>query len=321
MIISQILACIGVIITGTQTLLTLFQGTGICLNEGCKIVDTRTLVEPLYFNIAGCLFFLIALFSLQRARHGSELWHGFTSLILLAALGAEAVLFCFQLVVVDTFCSYCLIILGIVVLMNFFLGLTQLFRGLAVFLAVTIAFVSLNFSTSTHPATLESGVIARVLEKRSDTQAYLFFSSSCPHCEKILSMLENKRTCSMNFNPIDRLEGFRFPDMVPSAGYTPEHNTRLLQHLGLREVPVLIVRQENTQTVISGARGIVDYLQAHCLDDQPASTPSEPVGQTKLTTRPVIPSDDGCLVVEDCADQTSVETSIIGQSPVTEEQP
>ncbi|THB75060.1 MAG: hypothetical protein D6B25_12545 [Desulfobulbaceae bacterium] len=319
MIISQIFAFIGAIITGIQALLILLQGNGICLNEGCEIVDNLTLVDPLYFNSAGCLFFLVALFSLQRARHGSEGWRGFASLILLAALGAEAVLFCFQYFVVDTFCSYCLIILALVVLTNFFVGIKQIFRGLVIFLAVTIAFASLNFSKGAGSGTLDSGVMARVLNNESEPQLSLFFSSSCKHCENILSLIENELTCSINFNPIDRIDNFSFPGIVVSKEYKPDHNIRLLQHLGLQEVPVLIATEANTQTVISGEQGIVAYLQSRCISDQISTKAPESIGQTELGTSPVIPADDGCSVIEDCDDQSSTETSNIGQSPANVE--
>ncbi|NNK12834.1 MAG: hypothetical protein HKP52_01200, partial [Desulfofustis sp.] len=79
MLVSFFCALIGCLITGVQSVLIYIQGEGVCFNEGCKIADSLTLVDPLYFNLAGFFFFLIVLIGLSRARKGSSLWQRFTS--------------------------------------------------------------------------------------------------------------------------------------------------------------------------------------------------------------------------------------------------
>ena len=65
MLVSFFSVLIGILLTGTQSVLIYLQGEGVCFNEGCRIVDSLTLVDPLYFNVAGFFFFLIAALFLQ----------------------------------------------------------------------------------------------------------------------------------------------------------------------------------------------------------------------------------------------------------------
>ena len=88
MLLSHILSLIGCALTGLQTFLILYRGNGLCFNEGCEIVDSLSLLPPLYFNVVGFLFFLFISFGISQARKGSELWQRFTSLLLLAAIAA-----------------------------------------------------------------------------------------------------------------------------------------------------------------------------------------------------------------------------------------
>ncbi len=55
--IRALIAFMAAILTAVQAFLIVTGGNQICLNAGCEIVDKYTKVPPLYFNIAGCLFF------------------------------------------------------------------------------------------------------------------------------------------------------------------------------------------------------------------------------------------------------------------------
>ena len=65
MLVSFFSALIGCLITGAQSLLIYLQGEGVCFNDGCKVVYSLTLVDPLYFNLAGFFYFLIAALGLS----------------------------------------------------------------------------------------------------------------------------------------------------------------------------------------------------------------------------------------------------------------
>ncbi|MEE4164554.1 MAG: hypothetical protein V2I35_01045 [Desulfocapsaceae bacterium] len=309
MLLSHILSLIGAALTGLQTFLIIYQGNGLCLNKGCEIVDSLTLLPPLYFNIAGLLFFLFVAFGLSQARKGSELWQRFTSLLLLAALAAEAVLVCFQYFITDIFCSYCLIIFSLIVLINLFMGLRQIFRGLIIFSAVAMAFASLDFAVDDQTTfSLEDGTLATFRMQEPEDQLYLFFSSTCPHCETVIEAMKEEIRCDVNFNPVDRVASFTFPNIEISPSFEPRVNVSYLKHLGIREVPAMASITEKRTTVLSGEKAIMDYLRQQCLPGPKDNTSETPDNQSGSYSFP-LPETDACTVTEDCQSSTSSYSS------------
>jgi len=318
MLMSHILSLIGCALTGLQTFLILYQGNGICLNEGCEIVDSLTIIPPLYFNVAGFLFFLFISFGISRARKGSELWQRFTSLMLLAAIAAEAVLICFQYLITDVFCSYCLIIFSLIVLTNIFMGLRQTFRSIVIFSAICMAFASLDFNVDTpSDFSLDEGTLATFEAESSDRELYLFFSSTCPHCEGVIEMMKEELTCNVNFNPVDQIDSFTFPNIQVSASTDPGVNIRYLKHLGITEVPAMASIQQQNISVLKGQNAIVTYLQQHCLPTEKIETNTPQAPQSSDFPFP-LPGEDACAVADDCEEQTgsyNPQTSTTLQNP------
>lgn len=316
MLVSFLAAAVGCVLTGTQAVLIYLDGSGICLDEGCEIVDSLTRVEPIYFNIFGFLFFLIVCFSLSRARKGSDIWKRFVGLLLLAALAAEGVLFSFQLFITEVYCSYCLIVLALVFLCNLFMGLKQLFKGLVIFTAVFAAMASLQFnSTSGARESLDDGTLARFGVATPDRKLYLFFSSSCVYCENVIESIKEHNTCSINFNPIDTIETFSFPGATLTASHTPEINRDYLRDLDVRGVPVFIEKRKNSITVLRGESAITGYLEQNC-SDSPVETNILPPDQMSQTSSSdpfsSAPPEDGCFTPEDC-EEPKEESSVIGE--------
>lgn len=316
MLLSHILSLVGCALTGLQTFLILYKGDGFCLNEGCEIVDSLTLISPLYFNIAGFFFFLFISFGISQVRKGSELWQKFTSLLLLAAVAAEAVLVCFQYFITDVFCSYCLIIFSLVVLINLFMGLRQIFRSLVIFSAVCIAFASLDFNVDTQSDfSLQDGTLATFKSDSADRQLYLFFSSTCAHCEQVIETMKETITCDINFNPVDRVASFTFPNIDVSASFEPRVNVSYLKHLGISEVPAMAVIHRQTTTILKGEKALVEYLQQNCL---PAGIDksSVPQPETSGSYSIPIPETDSCKVAEDCeTSESSTSSYSLPQAP------
>jgi uncharacterized membrane protein len=311
MLVSFFCALIGCLITGVQSVLIYVQGEGVCFNEGCKIVDSLTLVDPLYFNIAGFIYFLIAAIGLSRARKGSNLWQRFTSLLLLAGLAAEAVLLSFQIIISQALCSYCLIILALIVLANFFMGLKQMFKGIVVFSAVLIASFSLDYhGGAVIPKPLEQGTMARYQPENSSTRLFLFISSSCVHCQSVLDSLKDKPGCAIDFNPVDRYDNFSFPGAETVAGYKPRINLHFLKKLGISEVPVLLDRQDTSMVLIRGGETIKAYIDQQCgprLPEAPAPATlqsSEQMSSMSTSSLPLpLPGEEeGCEIEQDCED-------------------
>ena len=53
------IAFLASVLTAVQAFSIYIQGQALCFNNGCAIVDSLTTVSPLFFNIAGFLFFQI----------------------------------------------------------------------------------------------------------------------------------------------------------------------------------------------------------------------------------------------------------------------
>lgn len=293
------------VLTGVQTYLIYTRGKAFCLTGGCEIVESLTLVPPLYFNAAGFLFFQVVFWCLLWGRKGSLYWNKFARILLMAGLMAEAVLVFFQYSIAQAFCSYCLLVASCIVLLNIFCGLRQIFRGIILSSAVLAACFSLQFNPGGSKATpLEAGSIASVDGKPGRPALYLFFSATCPHCEAVIEALDGENVCGVHFNPIEILDVFTFPEAEYYSGYEPAVNLGFLKNLSLKEVPVLVaVGKENTQ-VISGRTSILDYLGEQCrpdvtIDYSSGTDFSSTIDYTEPSSYLPV-EDEGCSVEEDC---------------------
>lgn len=310
-----LLAFAGVLMTLGQVALIVYSGDILCLNQGCEIVESLTRIPPLYFNLAGCGYFLLLLFLFYKGRGGARFWLNSGRLLAAAGMAAEGVLVAFQHYVAEVFCSYCLIILATIFLINLFVGLRQLFTGLVMFSSVFIAFSALQFSPAGQgePADIATGTFAR-LDKEQGREVYLFFSETCPHCEDVIASLGADLTCTVNFNPVGSVSGVGVEGVARSTDYSPEVNKTYLKTLGIREIPVLVSQEEFGLQVHKGKSAITAYLNAHCY---PQSEPEQAedvysgessgegmsvVGQSPAAPyffQPA-PEEEGCAVEEDC---------------------
>ncbi|WP_136796232.1 MULTISPECIES: vitamin K epoxide reductase family protein [Desulfosediminicola] len=261
-----LLALGGAILAAIQTLLVLLQGDLLCLSEGCEVVEQLTTVSPVVFNSVGTLYFLVLFLTLRLGARGARGWLGFSRLLLLAGIAAEGVLISFQHYIAEIFCSYCLIIFSIIALLNIFMGWRQLMSALAAFIAVLLAFSSLQFTSRSQLEIngLENGVYGR-LERQSDSKSlYFFFSSSCPHCEEVIETIDENFSCSLNFNPIDELKSAPYEEIVQAENYTPRINRNYLQVNGINEIPVLMIQDKSEVRLLRGKYTILNYLEENC---------------------------------------------------------
>jgi hypothetical protein len=291
-------------LTAVQVFLMYNGAKGLCLNDGCEIVDSMTNISPLFFNIAGFVFFQILFWLFLRGRYGSEYWHKLARLLLLAGLAAEAVLVFFQHSIAAIFCSYCLVIFAFIVLLNICCGLHQLVRGIVLFTAVLATCFSLQFGrpASDRALSLDSGSMAMVVGKREEIKLYLFFSASCGHCEKVIEAIGAGNICTVRFNPIDKIEKFSLSDAVLFKDYNMQINRSLLQSLSIKEIPVLIATTGDETFVLKGEKRIGEYLEKTCRSrsiDYNGTSKIAPPGYTFL---PEIQKqgDDSCSTNNEC---------------------
>ena len=303
--IQAIISFLASVLTAVQVVLELRGAKGLCFNNGCEIIESMTNVSPLVFNVAGFLFFQTLFWLFLLGRNGSEHWHTLARLLLLAGLAAEAVLVFFQHSIATVFCSYCLVIFAVIVLLNLCCGLHQLVRGMVIFIAVLAACFSLQFGTpSTGRGTsLDSGSLAMVNGKRDGVKLYLFFSASCNYCEKVIEAIGADNICTVRFNPIEKIEKFAIADMVRFADYDPQVNRTLLQSLSINEVPVLMAKADDETQIFKGEKRIMEYLQKTCRqssDVDYSGTSNSPAPGYTFLPGVQKPGEDACPVNTDC---------------------
>ncbi len=265
--IIQWTALLGVIITTAQIAVILFKGEAFCLNQGCRIVENLTAIPPVYFNLAGLLYFLVIFAAARPAAGKPRSGVDWLGILLLTGLAAEGVLISYQLIVAQTFCSYCLIILALVVLLNILRGKKQLLTGSAIFFAILAVAGSLNFGASRimiQSQNLREGTFAIKSAAYPAGELHLFFSSDCPHCQNVLDAMAGGNNCEINFNPIDRLESLDLAELTYFPEYNPTINRLLLSLLDIKTIPVLMSVNEPGPALIKGEAAIIDYINKVC---------------------------------------------------------
>jgi len=254
-------------IIALQIVIIFLKGEAFCLNEGCRIVEKLTIIPPLYINFSGLLFF-VALFFSCRWFTKKDRMLDLPRFLLLLGLMVEGVLVSYQFFVIQTFCSYCFIIFFVIVALNILSGWRQLLMGVPLFCAVAASFAVLNFSPASLLAlrseTLASGTYAVKKCTAPARQLYFFFSSDCPHCKNVLTVLENCNNCEFHFNPIDKDQALALPDLTYSPSYIPSLNRVVLSMLSIDTIPVLLVQNPDGLTFIKGEKSIIGFVRQAC---------------------------------------------------------
>jgi uncharacterized membrane protein len=265
----SLLACIIII---AQALLIMFKGEAFCVNEGCKIVEALTLIPPFYFNLLGAVYFFVVFCTALITKRGTGT-EPLLRIALISGLAAEGILLGYQIFVANVFCSYCLLVFLLIVILNILMGFRQLTLGLVTIVVQLVMFSLLSFDTAKNPLrglTLDDGTYA--VRRCSDPvkQLYLIFSEDCPHCYKVMGALEGCMRCEFHFNPIKKIGADLFPGLSPNDKYLPQINTAALKILGIDTVPVLIAKDYDGLTFIEGERNIINYIQNTCFQEIPS---------------------------------------------------
>lgn len=305
--LQKLLSLGGGLLAAAQAVLIVLQGDILCLNDGCEIVEKLTTVPPIAFNVAGSLFFMALFFALWQGGRTVTGGLGLARLLLLAGTAVEGVLVGFQYYVAEAFCSYCLIVFSIIAVLNILMGWRQLLTSAAVFGAVLLAFASLQFTphSESEGMALDKGIYGHLERQQSRNELYLFFSSTCPHCEDVIATIDSTFACSLNFNPIDTLEAAPLAGLQLSAAYSPAINRGYLKNLGISEIPILVIKKEGEIRILKGKQMIQEYLDAACRDT--AGTADDQIDVSgasgQSTVLPLFPSEsqqETCTVDEAC---------------------
>ena len=270
--LQQVIALCASILTAVQSALLLVGESSICINDGCRSVDALTKVSPLYFNLMGVLYFQLVFWSLRWFNRKPGRKFDWPAIFLLAGLVGESVLLSYQLVVAKVICSYCIIVFAIVVMLNILHGRRQMAFGLAILAASLLPFSTLSFTSpnvTSDSFSLDQGVYGVKTCTHPSKQLFLIFSFECPHCINVLEALENCSSCDLYLNPIDQVAAPPLVGIDQRESYNPEINRAILSLFGIDEVPVLLAKNLNGYTFISGEDQIINYVQQACYTEDP----------------------------------------------------
>lgn len=307
--LSRGIALVGSIVTLVQALLIAYEQETICFNNGCAVVDNLTTVDPIFINLGGFVFFQIIFWGIWFARQKHERMR-YVKVFLLAGIAVEGVLVSFQYFVAQIFCSYCLLILAIIVLLNLLAGLRHFISSSIIFFAVLAGFASLQFAGTNNQSIkdIEAGTFA-ILRGSEVEKRYLFFSSTCKYCEEVIVSLNKDNECGIHFNPIDEITDFSLTNADLQGLYEPAINRAIMGGLGLEQIPVLIILRDSGFEVINGAAAIKRYLGEKCRVPSPQIISGGITGSSSSSGYDaLIPMDESCKVAADCEDPETLPT-------------
>ena len=299
----RIIALGASVITAFQAVINLITGSSICPNAGCKVVESLTSISPLYLNILGCIFFQVVFWLLGKLKSKPGNGRYLVGLVLLCGLAFESALLGYQLFVAHSLCSYCLLILFFVIILNILYGARQMAVGVAVSAAVVISFSIVALfpaSAGSQKYSLKNASYGLKSCASPTKEIYLIFSSDCPHCQQVVESLNNCDSCDLYLNPIDNISSLNIVGLEKNKSFSPGVNRLILEIFGIDSVPVLVVKDEESYRFVRGENRILNFIRRACFthdevlyfDKSPAAADKE---ITVLTEE-----DEECSVAIDC---------------------
>lgn len=301
--LGQSLALLASLLIMAQIGYTLYQGNPFCVNEGCKVVEQLTRVSPLVFNLVGFFFFQAVYWGLRSSGGETRQVPQLVKTLLAAGLAAEGVLISFQYLVAHAFCAYCLGIFACIVGLNLLIGFKQAASGLLLFTVVALAFASLQLSPAQPEASaFTAGTFASRPGTAKEAENFLFYASTCAHCEKVIASLHKNNWATVHFNPIDQVKNLNLPGSSRTSTYSPAANRTLLASLGIDEIPVLMTRTAEGVTIRRGETALLAYFGKASATDLAGQSRSAAAPAPQALIPGLEPSKDGCSVATDCTD-------------------
>lgn len=267
-----LLALSACLVITVQIIYSLVNGSAICPNEGCELVERLTALSPLYFNILGLIYFQFVYWSLRFFKNKSLFGFDLPGLLLLAGLAVEGVLLAYQLFVAHVVCSYCILIFLFVIILNLMYGRKQLISGVTIVIAIIFSFSILTFlpaRVSPQFYSLESGSYGVKSCDAPSKEIFLIFSSDCSHCINVINALDNCNSCDFYLNPVEKIDTLKVNGLELKASYSPEINRLMLAILGIKEIPILVVKDTAGISFIKGEKRILNYVRNACFNQQP----------------------------------------------------
>jgi len=295
----RIVALIASIGVALQTVITWYSGSGICPTQGCRIVEDLTLIQPLWVNFLGLLFFQAVFWSSRVLKEKTYFGMDPMGLLLSGALAFDSALLAYQIFVVQTFCAYCLVVFSVVLLLNLMYGHKQAVWSFTVLTAILLSFSILSFSPGNRESQTFSLKEAAFGVRSCSTptkEVYLIFSSTCPHCQTVIESLEECNSCDLYLNPIDEIETLGLEDIERIESFSPQINRGILELLEIDTIPVLISKGTDSYRIIGGEENIVNYIRHACFTSE----------DVLFLERSFSPEDEGITVVGEGGEECSL---------------
>ncbi len=269
--ILQWISLAAAVLVAAQIGIILATGEALCPTEGCAIVEKTTAITPLQLNLIGFVFFLALFICLRWEVRRSKKESHVSAWLILGGVAAEAVLFSFQVFLIQTFCLYCLLIFLMVLLLAFLAGFRQAIASAAVITATLLTFSFLDFSSavSSETVTLEDGIYGSRACTTPTKELYLIFSETCPHCMDVVDALKMCNSCSLHLNPIHQVDELPFAGIQKNDAYSPRANRQVLSAFGIDTIPVLLAKIPDGFQIIQGENRIINYIQHSCFQSDP----------------------------------------------------
>ncbi len=310
------ISTIACIVISIQVLIISIRGHEACLNTGCKVISSLTNIPSLLFNIFALAYFLVitglGILDLKGKKTAGSILEG----MLICSAAAEGILLGFQIFVAKHYCSYCLLIFCIVIILIAIRSRKLLLESISIILAELLVISVLNFSaafTKQIKLGLSQGSYGKLIVKKHYKQPkmFLIFSLKCPHCIKIIKELHHNQKFSIYLNPVEIISNkpHRFLSSLHIkrfARYNPSVNIAFLKLTGTKIIPLLIVKKQNTFILLRGDSQISSYLHGH------SSINTKSVKPIQTSPSASYERDQGCLFGKSCSENSQGHQIIPG---------
>ena len=250
-----------------QIAIQLITGSSLCLNAGCKIVEHLSTIPTLYLNILGLIYFLVLFWLVFNLKPTFCFDIDLIGLMLVSGLAFDTALMAYQIFVARTFCSYCLIVFALMIVLTVLYGLRQMAMGIAILCALGLSFSILTFfpmGAKSKTYSLKTAAYGVKSCSSPTKEIYLIFSSDCPHCHKVIETLNNCNSCDLYLNPIDTVTSLDLSGLELNNQFSPEINRLILKVLAIDSVPVLVVKDTESYRFIKGEETIINFIRRAC---------------------------------------------------------
>lgn len=201
-----------------------FFNKSLCDAYSCKLVASYVRYGEFTLTLIG-LFVFLSLIILELSKFKFK--ESFIEAILTAALSAEGLLFAFQIFSLKIICYFCFSIF-LIFFVSVLLRILErhYFMFLAIFCFLSVFGIGFFIMPNLSP-----------LQKGYD----LFYSKTCPHCEKTIDFLKNAHI-SVNLYDANEYKNF-------------------LNNLDINRIPILFVNNDERKEFIIGQENIENFFK------------------------------------------------------------